>query len=57
MNPDDPDFGALHSALYGFLGVKTIEEKYKANPQFVTICQRILKREWDKLKRDVESVA
>jgi hypothetical protein len=57
MNPDDEDFEELSDCLYEFLTAKTVDEKYSANPQFVEVCQRILKREWDKLKLEVESVA
>jgi hypothetical protein len=56
MNPNDEDFPVLQDALYAFLHAETLGEKYGANPQFVSICQRILKREWDVLKAEVRSV-
>jgi hypothetical protein len=57
MNPDDEDFCRLQDALYDFLNAETLGEKYGANPEFVQICQRILKREWDVLKEEIKSVA
>jgi hypothetical protein len=57
MNPADEDFPSLQDALYGFLHAETLGEKYGANPEFIQICQRILKREWDVLKEEVRSVA
>lgn len=57
MNRADPDYEALSQALYAFLGAKTLEEKYAANPRYVAICQRILKREWDVLKAEIKEVA
>jgi hypothetical protein len=56
MNPGDPDFDELQSALYDFLMAEEIGEKYAANPRFVAVCQRILKREWDVLKSEVKNV-
>jgi hypothetical protein len=55
MNPKDPDYAELHNCLYAFLAADGIREKYSANPDFVEICQRILKREWDNLKAEIAS--
>ena len=55
MNPKDPDYAELHDCLYGFLAAKDNMDKYRANPSFVGICQRILKREWETLKREIAS--
>ena len=57
MNPRDPDFEELHDAMYGFLGISGIDEKFAANPRYIQICQRILKREWEVLKAEVKSAA
>lgn len=57
MNPDDDNYPALQGALYAFLQAKTTEEKYAANPGYVEICQKILKAEWDVLKKEVKTVA
>jgi len=57
MNPTDPDFPALQDSLYAFLFAKEIGEKYAANPDYVAVCQRILKREWDVLKKEIKEVA
>lgn len=57
MNPNDPDFNELQSQMYGFLKAtdgSTID-KYSRNAEFVSLCQRILKREWDRLKSDLHS--
>ncbi|MCB1694178.1 MAG: hypothetical protein KDI19_15510, partial [Pseudomonadales bacterium] len=57
MNPSDPDYGALSATLYNFLITadgNTIE-KYSNNSLFVDLCQRILKREWERLKTDIEN--
>ncbi|QYE34656.1 hypothetical protein KZX46_18135 [Polymorphobacter sp. PAMC 29334] len=56
MNPDDPDYEALTDVLYGFLSAKSTFEKYSANPRFVKVCQRILKREWDVLKNELRLI-
>ena len=55
MNPNDPDYTALQESLYKFLEASegnTID-KYRHNSEYVTICQRILKREWDRLKGEL----
>jgi hypothetical protein len=39
--------------LIDFLSAKTPAEKYSANPRFIAVSQRILKREWEVLKADV----
>ncbi|MEM1197517.1 MAG: hypothetical protein AAGH57_15550 [Pseudomonadota bacterium] len=57
LNPDDEDFTELHDAMYEFLDASNIAQKYSANPRFVAVCQRILKKEWDVLKGEVKSVA
>jgi len=53
MNPEDENFLELQDAMYAFLGSRTVEEKYSANPRYVSVCQKILKKEWDVLKREV----
>ena len=53
MNPQDPDYKELHNCLYRFLAAEDILDKYAANPEFVEICQRILKREWETLKKEI----
>ena len=57
MNPADSEFEALSNALYTFLQARTIEEKFGANPRYVAVCQRILKREWDVLKAEIRQVS
>lgn len=58
MNPKDEDYHALKDSLYSFMnsanGCKI--EKYRNNPRYIEICQKILKREWERLKTDLERV-
>lgn len=55
MNPRDPDYSQLQSLMYGFLSAANGDTfaKYGHNEQFVSVCQRILKREWERLKADI----
>ena len=55
MYPNDVDFPELKRTLYAFLNAENLFEKYGANPAFVTVCQRILKREWDALKAEMKA--
>lgn len=55
MNPLDEDYASLKDVMYKYLDSSdaTLGEKYANNPEFVDVSQRILKREWDRLKNDV----
>ena len=55
MNPADPDFGELQQRMYAFLGAEDTDEKFTANPLYIAVCQRILKREWEVLKSEVNA--
>jgi hypothetical protein len=55
MNPADPDYEELHNRMYVFLSAETVLDKFSANPGFVAVCQRILKREWEVLKAEVRA--
>lgn len=57
MNPADEDYQRLQDCMYRFLEVSEKEklEKYSSNPEYLEVCQRILKREWDRLKNDLAS--
>ena len=57
MNPKDPDYQKLHDCLYKFLSADDVLNKFSANPDFINVCQRILKREWDTLKREIAAAA
>lgn len=57
MNPADPDYAGLYACLLAFHRAKTEQEKYDADPAYVEVCQRILKREWDVLKSEIKAVA
>ena len=56
MNPADPDYAALKQAMGRLLGIETGDEPRSANDQFVEISQHILKREWEVLKTEIQSV-
>ena len=56
MNPDDIDYRELQSCMYNFLEAEDDEGQYAANPEFVAVCQRILKREWEVTKREIRSL-
>lgn len=57
MNPDDPNYPALQQCIYNFLMVSDGDtiDKYEQNAAFVELCQKILKREWDRLKSDIQN--
>jgi len=57
MNPDDLEYSELERCLHAFLGAETQRKKYEANRDYVAVCQRILKREWDVLKAEVKHIA
>ena len=56
MNPADPDYDALKKAMARFLGVGNADALLSINDEFVSVGQRILKREWDVLKDEIKSV-
>ena len=55
LNPRDPDYKELQKVMYSMLETSksSVAEKYLNNPEFVDVTQRILKREWDRIKRDI----
>jgi len=55
MNPADVDFIALHDSMYAFYYAKSDIEKESCNPAFIEVCQRILKREWEVLKKELKA--
>ncbi|WP_420585383.1 hypothetical protein [Ruegeria sp.] len=55
LNPADPDYQALSTALA--VQRKNIHEQGQPNLQTLSIAQRILKREWDRLKEDLRENA
>ena len=54
MNPSDPDYKELQDCMYAFFNAESVDDKFSANPKFVDVCQRILKREWEVLKSEVQ---
>ncbi|KPP82740.1 MAG: hypothetical protein HLUCCA04_01360 [Oceanicaulis sp. HLUCCA04] len=59
MNTEDDDYLELVSCLYSYLDYKnlTIEERWQFNAPLVSVSQRILKREWERLKADLNAAA
>jgi len=59
MNPKDPDYPALQNLMYSFMDTADgdISDKYGNNAAYVSLCQKILKREWDRLRADIEKAA
>lgn len=57
MNPNDPDYQELQSQMYSFLSAANGDaiDKFSNNAAYISLCQRILKREWDRLKSDIRS--
>lgn len=57
MNPNDPDYQQLSKLMYQFLMASEGDTfaKYGKNAEFVDLCQKILKREWERLKADLQS--
>jgi hypothetical protein len=53
MNPLDVDFEVLRKAIYKFQDASTQDERFAVDEEYVAICQRILKREWTALQREV----
>jgi hypothetical protein len=53
MNRTDPRYGELVQCMYDFLMAESREEKWSCNAPFVTICQDVLKTEWEVLKREL----
>ena len=59
MNPGDPDYPVLQKQMYEFLSVSDgdVIDKYSRNAEFIETCQKILKREWDRLKSDIQNAS
>ena len=53
MNPGDPDYEKLQALMYQLLVAGDVNQKYSINADFVLLCQRILKREWELAKREI----
>ncbi len=55
LNPDDSDYEELNGCM-GNLASKLYEKDsdLTAEREFSAICQRILKKEWDRLKNDLK---
>ncbi len=56
MNKDDKDYSKLQECMYNMLQASSLEEKYEANPEYIKVCQRIIKREWEVLKKELQEI-
>ncbi|MBL4617697.1 MAG: hypothetical protein JKY46_08360 [Robiginitomaculum sp.] len=56
MNNADRDYKNLQDCMYNLLEAISIEEKYKANPKYIEVCQEIIKREWETLKKNLRNL-
>lgn len=56
MNPEDQDYQELSRSLYAYITNNSFEERRKNDVPYIKVCQNILKREWDVLKKEVQSV-
>ena len=50
MNPQDQDYATLQALMYRLLIAESMTDKYSVNAEYVEVCQRILKREWEVAK-------
>ena len=60
MNPDDPDYAELISTIDKFDykdGRTEIYTQFMIDPKYISVCQKILKREWEVLKKEVAVAA
>lgn len=57
MNPADPDYPEIQSRMYAFFSAKSLQSKYALNKPYVDISQKILKREWEVLKKELRSAS
>lgn len=55
MNPSDHDYEELRRCMSNFLSAEGKIQKYSCNQPYIDVCQRILKREWEKVKFDVRN--
>lgn len=55
MNPLDEDYSNLQETMYAYFNARDITEKYLANTPYIQTCQRILKREWETIKIEINN--
>ena len=59
LNPNDPagkkDYQDLQKTMYAMLASSSgnTNQKYRNNPHFIDVSQRILEREWDRVKKEL----
>lgn len=56
MNRNDPRYPQLDGCIIEFMRAKTERERWQCSATFTTVCQDILKTEWEVLKRDLARV-
>jgi len=56
MNPNDPDYQELHDSMAHYVDNAEPEKIGAAHKRFTAVCQRILKREWEVLKKELSQI-
>ena len=57
MNPADVDYETLRAAMFGLYNkVPVGRTSEEMDDEYLVVCQRILKREWDRLQADIKGV-
>lgn len=55
MDPEHPDYGELQRCMHEFGLARGTTERFDANPAYVAVCQRIIKREWERLEAEIRA--
>lgn len=55
LNPDDPQYSNLQRCMYRFLQAQSVDEKWSVNAEYVSICQKIIKAEWQVTKKILQN--
>jgi transcriptional regulator of heat shock response len=53
MNPADRDYEILRTAMHGCMETVDIEVITEEREKYIRVCQKILKREWEVLKKEL----
>ncbi len=57
LNPDEKDFTALQEAMHQIVNNRNKhEDNGQGRENYIAICQSILKREWDVLKKELKAI-
>lgn len=55
MNKDDEYFNELQCKMYKLLDATSTQDKYEANSGYITVCQKIIEREWSVLTKGLHN--